>query len=69
VSELVSGKAYHWKEWCLARGRDCLYIWSDAAALELSNGSNGWFRYKIVMKTFANFSQYLASSVCIQNSL
>jgi E3 ubiquitin-protein ligase HECTD1 len=45
VSELVSGKAYHWKEWCLARGRDCLYIWSDAAALELSNGSNGWFRY------------------------
>lgn len=27
------------------RGRDCLYIWSDAAALELSNGSNGWFRF------------------------
>uniref|UniRef100_A0A8C7QLB2 E3 ubiquitin-protein ligase n=1 Tax=Oncorhynchus mykiss TaxID=8022 RepID=A0A8C7QLB2_ONCMY len=26
-------------------GRDCLYIWSDAAALELSNGSNGWFRF------------------------
>lgn len=44
VSELVAGRAYHWKEWCLARGRDCLYIWSDAAALELSNGSNGWFR-------------------------
>jgi E3 ubiquitin-protein ligase HECTD1 len=22
-----------------------LYIWSDAAALELSNGSNGWFRF------------------------
>ena len=29
----------------IARGRDCLYIWSDAAALELSNGSNGWFRF------------------------
>ena len=27
------------------RGRDCLYVWSDAAALELSNGSNGWFRF------------------------
>ena len=26
-------------------GRDCLYIWSDACALELSNGSNGWFRF------------------------
>ena len=46
MTELVAGRAYHWKEWCLARGRDCLYIWSDAAALELSNGSNGWFRYR-----------------------
>ena len=27
------------------RGRDCLYLWSDSAALELSNGSNGWFRF------------------------
>ena len=30
---------------CILRGRDCLYVWSDAAALELSNGSNGWFRF------------------------
>ena len=22
-----------------------MYIWSDAVALELSNGSNGWFRF------------------------
>lgn len=22
-----------------------MYLWSDAAALELSNGSNGWFRF------------------------
>lgn len=43
--ELLTGKAYHWREWCICRGRDCLYIWSDAAALELSNGSNGWFRF------------------------
>ena len=42
--EMSCGRAYYWKEWCLAKGRDCLYIWSDAAALELSNGSNGWFR-------------------------
>ncbi|KAL1462763.1 hypothetical protein WDU94_014574 [Cyamophila willieti] len=43
--EILQGKAYHWKEWCMVRGRDCLYVWSDVAALELSNGSNGWFRF------------------------
>lgn len=45
AKEVLAGKAYHWKDWCICRGRDCLYIWSDAAALELSNGSNGWFRF------------------------
>ncbi|KAG7160057.1 E3 ubiquitin-protein ligase HECTD1-like [Homarus americanus] len=45
AKEVIPGKAYHWRDWCVARGRDCLYIWSDAAALELSNGSNGWFRF------------------------
>lgn len=45
AKEMLPGKAYHWRDWCLCRGRDCLYIWSDAAALELSNGSNGWFRF------------------------
>ncbi|XP_014247371.1 E3 ubiquitin-protein ligase HECTD1 isoform X4 [Cimex lectularius] len=45
AKEVLPGKAYHWKDWCICRGRDCLYIWSDAAALELSNGSNGWFRF------------------------
>ncbi len=44
AKEVVSGKGYTWRDWSIARGRDCLYIWSDAAALELSNGSNGWFR-------------------------
>lgn len=39
------GKPYHWRDWSVVRGRDCLYLWSDAAALELSNGSNGWFRF------------------------
>ena len=45
AKEIIVGKPYHWRDWCIARGRDCLYIWSDAAALELSNGSNGWFRF------------------------
>lgn len=45
AKEILPGKAYHWKDWSICRGRDCLYLWSDAAALELSNGSNGWFRF------------------------
>lgn len=45
AKELLIGRAYHWRDWCICKGRDCLYIWSDAAALELSNGSNGWFRF------------------------
>ena len=45
ATEVSQGKPYHWRDWCLVRGRDCLYLWSDSAALELSNGSNGWFRF------------------------
>lgn len=45
AKEIVQGKAYHWHDWSICRGRDCLYVWSDSAALELSNGSNGWFRF------------------------
>ncbi|KAH7941678.1 hypothetical protein HPB49_016069 [Dermacentor silvarum] len=43
--EIVAGRPYHWRDWSLVRGRDCLYLWSEAAALELSHGSNGWFRF------------------------
>ncbi|KAI1295344.1 E3 ubiquitin-protein ligase HECTD1 [Halotydeus destructor] len=45
VKELSTGKPYHWRDWSIVKGRDCLYLWSDFAALELSNGSNGWFRF------------------------
>lgn len=45
ATEVVAGKIYHWKDWSIVRGRDCLYLWNDSAALELSNGSNGWFRF------------------------
>lgn len=45
AKEILPGKAYHWHDWSICRGRDCLYLWSDSAALELSNGSNGWFRF------------------------
>ncbi|EDW13533.2 E3 ubiquitin-protein ligase Ufd4 [Drosophila mojavensis] len=45
AKEILQGKPYHWRDWSICRGRDCLYVWSDSAALELSNGSNGWFRF------------------------
>ena len=45
AKELIAGRPYHWRDWSCVRGRDCLYLWSDSAALELSNGSNGWFRF------------------------
>ena len=45
ATEIVAGKPYHWRDWYIVRGRDCLYLWSEGTALELSNGSNGWFRF------------------------
>lgn len=45
AKEILPAHPYHWKDWCLVRGRDCLYLWCDFVALELSNGSNGWFRF------------------------
>jgi E3 ubiquitin-protein ligase HECTD1 len=56
AKEIQQGRAYHWKDWCTARGRDCLYIWSESAALELSNGSNGWFRFIIDSKLQTMYS-------------
>ena len=45
ASELEPGRPYHWHDWCVVRSRDCLYLWTESCALELSNGSNGWFRF------------------------
>lgn len=56
AKELLQGKAYNWHDWSLCRGRDCLYVWSDSAALELSNGSNGWFRFIIDGKLATMYS-------------
>ncbi|XP_041351620.1 E3 ubiquitin-protein ligase HECTD1-like isoform X2 [Gigantopelta aegis] len=56
AKDIVQGKPYHWKDWCIVRGRDCLYLWSDAAALELSNGSNGWFRFILDSKLATMYS-------------
>ncbi|OWF47209.1 E3 ubiquitin-protein ligase HECTD1 [Mizuhopecten yessoensis] len=54
--DIQQGRPYHWKDWCMVRSRDCLYLWSDAAALELSNGSNGWFRFILDSKLATMYS-------------
>ncbi|KAI8043508.1 hypothetical protein M5D96_004840 [Drosophila gunungcola] len=56
AKEILQGKPYHWREWSICRGRDCLYVWSDSVALELSNGSNGWFRFIIDGKLATMYS-------------
>ncbi|VVC42226.1 Hypothetical protein CINCED_3A002842 [Cinara cedri] len=56
AKEILPGLAYHWKDWFFCRGRDCLYAWSDYVVLELSNGSNGWFRFMINDKLSTMYS-------------
>ncbi|EDW86666.2 uncharacterized protein Dwil_GK23521 [Drosophila willistoni] len=56
AKEILQGKPYHWREWSICRGRDCLYVWSESAALELSNGSNGWFRFILDSKLATMYS-------------
>ena len=54
---IKSGILYTWCDtWTLARGRDCLYLWSAATAVELSHGSNGWFRYILYGKLSTMYS-------------
>lgn len=43
--EMQTARPYHWRDYNIVRSKDCLYLWSDYVILELSNGSNGWFRF------------------------
>ena len=45
VWTLEAGAFYRWKDWRLIRAKDSLFVWCDAVALELSDGSNGWLRF------------------------
>lgn len=46
ATNIVPKAVYNWHgKWTFVRGRDGMYLWSDNVAVELSNGSNGWFRY------------------------
>ena len=47
VQELAINRLYLWREYQLLRNRECLYIWNSSLVIELSLGSNGWFRYFI----------------------
>ena len=56
ATELVQFHPYQWREWCFVRSRDCLYLWNEFCALELSNVSNGWFRFLIDSKLATMYS-------------
>uniref|UniRef100_A0A183BQ64 E3 ubiquitin-protein ligase n=1 Tax=Globodera pallida TaxID=36090 RepID=A0A183BQ64_GLOPA len=45
VWTVEEGMFYRWKDWRLIRTKDSMFLWCDAVALELSDGSNGWLRF------------------------
>ena len=47
---------YQWKEWSIVRSQDCLYMWNEFCSLELSNVSNGWFRFLVDNKLATMYS-------------
>ena len=47
ATEIVANTPYQWRDWCVVRSRDCLYLWNDYCLIELSNVSNGWFRFLV----------------------
>ena len=56
ATEVAAFTPYHWKEWSVVRSQDCLYLWNDFASLELSNVSNGWFRFLVDNKLATMYS-------------
>lgn len=47
AADIVVTTPYQWRDWCMVRSRDCLYFWNDYCVIELSNVSNGWFRFLV----------------------
>lgn len=47
ATEVAIGTPYQWHDWCVVRSRDCLYLWNEYCVIELSNVSNGWFRFLV----------------------
>ena len=47
ATEISVSVPYQWRDWCIIRSRDCLYLWNSYCVIELSNVSNGWFRFLV----------------------
>jgi len=45
AKEILCYRPYVWNEFNFLRNRECLYIWNNSVVIELSMGSNGWFRF------------------------
>ena len=56
ATDVVVYTPYQWKEWSIVRSQDCLYMWNEYCSLELSNVSNGWFRFLIDNKLATMYS-------------
>ena len=56
ATEVAVFTPYQWREWSIVRSRDCLYLWNEYCSLELSNVSNGWFRFLIDNKLATMYS-------------
>ncbi len=54
--DLTTHTAYHWREWYVVKSRDCLYLWNEYTAIELSKVSNGWFRFLVDDKLATMYS-------------
>lgn len=62
ATELVQYVPYQWRDWLFVRSPECLLVWNDYCALELSSVSNGWFRYLIDGKVATMYSSGSAES-------
>ena len=56
ATEVAAFSPYQWREWSIVRSQDCLYLWNEFSSLELSNVSNGWFRFLIDNKLATMYS-------------
>ncbi|CAF3371074.1 unnamed protein product [Rotaria sp. Silwood1] len=45
TKDILCYRPYVWNEFNFLRNRECLYVWNNFIIIELSMGSNGWFRY------------------------
>jgi len=45
TKEVTFKQPYHWNDWFFIYGRGSFYAWNEYTILELSKGSNGWFRF------------------------